>query len=69
MLIGRQSSGLVAHEGYLYVIAGGQGWDALTSSERYDPVADRWQMLVPTALAARLLLPEHVSSLWGEQVP
>jgi len=45
MLIGRQSSGLVAHEGYLYVIAGGQGWDALTSSERYDPVADRWQML------------------------
>jgi len=45
MLTGRQSPGLVAYDGYLYALGGGQEWDGLTSAERYDPDGDRWQVL------------------------
>jgi len=43
MLVGRQSPGLVAFGGFLYAMGGGQGWEAIGSVERYDPVSGVWE--------------------------
>jgi uncharacterized repeat protein (TIGR01451 family) len=42
MPTGRQSPSLVAADGYLYAIGGGNGFEGLPTVERYDPAADSW---------------------------
>ncbi|VDQ15244.1 unnamed protein product [Trichobilharzia regenti] len=43
------SQGLVAHDGFLYVIGGEDGETDLTSIEKYDPATNTWALL-PTNL-------------------
>ncbi len=39
---GRQSLGLVALDGHIYAVGGGDGWTGLSTVERYDPQTNSW---------------------------
>ncbi len=43
----RHSLGLVAVDGYLYAIGGGDEWEGLSAVERYDPADNSWIAMSP----------------------
>ena len=67
MYIARRGAGVVLVQGRLFVFGGSDGFEALSTSECYDPVKNQWQMLpsmyevclLYTVLSPRILLTAH----------
>jgi len=53
MSTGRQALGLVAVDGYVYAVGGGDGWTGLSAVERYDPETNSWIAMPSLASSLR----------------
>ena len=53
MPTGRQSLGLVALDGYVYAVGGGDEWAGLSVVERYDPADNTWIAMSPLRSSRR----------------
>jgi hypothetical protein len=68
LLTGRGNPGVAVVDGHIYAVGGQGDGVALRTTERYDPVADRWEKIGPLLAAGRSSLSADVVVVDGRRL-